>query len=324
MEIYMAGGISGNCKPLWTDLIKAERSNKLDIYLAGLNGRRWCVDLYLAGHCEPYVTYQTMAQDHSIDKKDEKMDIYLAGTMYGNQANFMKETENEIPKMIDLSILESFYYADEWTEWAIPRLKKFMLDSGAFTFMTSHKGKVDWNDYLKRYAEFINKNDVKLFYELDIDSIVGYETVLQMRKYLERETGKKPIPVWHKSRGKAEFLKMCEQYDYVAIGGIVSKEITRQDYKYFPIFINEAHKRGCKIHGLGFTNLEGITKYHFDSVDSTSWTTGNRFGAIYRFNGTTMEKFSKKPGQRLADSRAVAIHNFNEWAKFQQYARTNL
>lgn len=289
MDIYLAGGISGNCKPMWTEMIKAERAGKLDIYLAGTNGRRWCVDLYLAG-------------------------------VQGKAKNF---AIGDTP-LIDLSILESFYYADEWTEWAIPRLKNFMLDSGAFTFMTSHKGKVDWNDYLRRYADFINRNDVKLFYELDVDSVVGYEKVLEMRRWLERETGKQPIPVWHKSRGKAEFLKMCDEYKYVAIGGIVSKEITRQEYKYFPWFINEAHKRGCKIHGLGFTNLEGIKKYHFDSVDSTSWTTGNRFGAIYRFNGTTMEKFGKKDGQRLSDSRAVAIHNFNEWVKFQKYAETNL
>lgn len=289
MDIYLAGGISGNCKPMWTEMIKAERMGKLDIYLAGTNGRRWCVDLYLAG-------------------------------VQGKAKNF---AIGDTP-LIDLSILESFYYADEWTEWAIPRLKNFMLDSGAFTFMTSHKGKVDWNDYLRRYADFINRNDVKLFYELDVDSVLGYQKVLEMRRWLERETGRQPIPVWHKSRGKEEFLKMCDEYKYVAIGGIVSKEITRQEYKYFPWFINEAHKRGCKIHGLGFTNLEGIKKYHFDSVDSTSWTTGNRFGAIYRFNGTTMEKFDKKAGQRLADSRAVAIHNFNEWAKFQKYAETNL
>lgn len=247
------------------------------------------------------------------------MDLYLAANWEGIGKAYIPDE-----MMFDLSILESFYYADGWTEALIPYFRNFMLDSGAFTFMTSHNGKVDWNDYLKRYAAFINKNDVKLFYELDIDSIVGYEAVLEMRKFLELETGKQPIPVWHKSRGKNEFLKMCDEYKYVAIGGIVSKEITRQEYHHFPWFINEAHKRGCKIHGLGFTNLEGIRKYHFDSVDSTSWTTGNRFGSVYRFNGTTMEKFDKKQGQRLADSRAVAIHNLNEWIKFQKYARTNL
>ena len=279
LDVYLAGGISGNCKPMWSQLV---------------------ADCIKKGG-------------------GASMDLYLAANWEGiGKAYIPKEN------MFDLSILESFFYADGWIESLIPYLKNFMLDSGAFTFMSSHKGKVDWNDYLKRYADFINKNDVKLFYELDIDSIVGYDAVLQMRKFLETETGKKPIPVWHKSRGKEEFLKMCEEYDYVAIGGIVSKEITSQEYKYFPWFINEAHKRGAKIHGLGFTNLEGIRKYHFDSVDSTSWTTGNRFGSIYRFNGTTMEKYDKKAGQRLADSRAVAINNFNEWIKFQKYAETNL
>ena len=117
---------------------------------------------------------------------------------------------------------------------------------------------------------------------------------------------------------------MCDEYDYVAIGGIVTKEITKDQYPFFTWFINEAHKRNCKIHGLGFTNLEGLKKYHFDSVDSTSWTTGNRFGAIYQFNGETMIKHSKKEGQRLAQSRAAAIHNFTEWVKFQKYADKNL
>ena len=278
MDLYLAGGISGNLKPIWTDLCK----NK---YCGGVDA----IDLYLAGG------------------QGER-----------------RRVEAETIEKLDVAILESFYYVDDWIIQLIPKLSKFLLDSGAFTFMTSHKGTVDWNDYLKRYADFINKHDIKLFFELDIDSIVGYEKVLEMRKWLENATGKKPIPVWHKSRGRTEFLKMCDEYDYVAIGGIVSKEIRPPDYKYFPWFINEAHKRGAKIHGLGFTNLEGVTKYHFDSVDSTSWTTGNRFGAIYRFNGKTMEKFDKKEGQQLKDSRAVAVNNFNEWVKFQYYARTNL
>lgn len=278
MDIYLAGGISGNLKPIWTDFCK----NK---YGGGVTA----IDLYLAGG--------------QGERRRVGADAIAA---------------------LDVAILESFYYVDDWIIQLIPKLSKFLLDSGAFTFMSSHKGKVDWNNYLRRYADFINTYDIKLFFELDIDSIVGYEKVLEMRRWLELETGKKPIPVWHKSRGKDDFLKMCDDYEYVSIGGIVSKEIKPPDYKYFPWFINEAHKRGAKIHGLGFTNLEGIRKYHFDSVDSTSWTTGNRFGAVYRFNGQTMEKFDKKEGQRLKDSRAVAINNFNEWVKFQRYARTNL
>ena len=177
-------------------------------------------------------------------------------------------------------ILESFYYFQEWQILLIKKCKMFLLDSGAFTFMNSQKGKVNFDEYLTRYINFINKYDIKYFFELDVDSIVGYEKVKQLRKRLENETGKKCIPVWHKSRGKEEYLKMCEEYDYVAIGGIVTKEITKEQYSFFPWFINEAHKRGCKIHGLGFTDTNLLQKYHFDSVDSTAWLSGSRFGHV--------------------------------------------
>ena len=242
------------------------------------------------------------------------MKVFLAGA-YTREKAF-------IGKNIDY-MLESFFYVLPWQIERIPNMKMFLLDSGAFTFMNGTEN-ANFDEYLTRYINFINKYDIKYFFELDVDSIVGYEKVKQLRKRLENETGKKCIPVWHKSRGKDEFLKMCEEYDYVAIGGIVSKEITQNEYPYFTWFINEAHKRGAKIHGLGFTNLKGLEKYKFDSVDSTSWTTGNRFGSVYFFNGKTIVKYDKKQGQRLKDSKAVAVHNFNEWVKFQKYAEKNL
>lgn len=295
MIVFMAGGVSGNCFPLWRELARADKESRLDIYIAGTQGRRWCVD--------EYISHWNDVREHGTIHERERVD--------GSLPN------------IPVAILESFYYADEWTAWIIPRCSRFLLDSGAFTFMENNKKAVDWDEYLSRYIEFINKNDIGLFFELDIDSIVGYERVLDIRSRLERETGKRCIPVWHKSRGRDEFLKMCDSYDYVAIGGIVSGEITRKEYPIFSYLIKEAHSRGAKIHGLGFTNLEGLKKYHFDSVDSTSWTTGNRFGAVYRFDGKTMVKYQKS-GYRISDSRALAINNFNEWVKFQHYAESHL
>jgi hypothetical protein len=91
-----------------------------------------------------------------------------------------------------------------------------------------------------------------------------------------------------------------------------------------PWFIKEAHKRNTKIHGLGFTKLTKLSEYHFDSVDSTAWTTGNRYGYLYYFNGKTMVKKDVPKGYRLADSRAAALHNYIEWIKFQKWADTHL
>lgn len=270
------------------------------------------MDIFLAG---------TYSRSFVIEEWYKAMDVYLAGTMYGNQSKAIS-TLGINPA---ISILESFYYADEFTEKMIPHFEKFLLDSGAFTFMTSQKNpSIDWDDYVERYADFINRNKVDLFFELDIDSIVGIKEVERLRAKLERLTGKQSIPVWHKSRGKEYFLRMCREYNYVSLGGIVSREFVPSEYKYFPWFINIAHEHGAKIHGLGFTNLKGLTKYHFDSVDSTSWTSGNRFGSVFYFDGRTMTKVDRKENERMINTRELAIHNFNEWVKFQKYAKQHL
>ena len=213
------------------------------------------------------------------------MKVFLAGA-YTREKAF-------IGKNIDY-MLESFFYVLPWQIERIPNMKMFLLDSGAFTFMNSQKGKVNFDEYLTRYINFINKYDIKYFFELDVDSIVGYEKVKQLRKRLENETGKKCIPVWHKSRGKEEYLKMCEEYDYVAIGGIVTKEITKDQYPFFTWFLNEAHKRGCKVHGLGFTSIADLPKYHFDSVDSTSWKSGGAFWTVAHIQKRCNKNYNTK------------------------------
>lgn len=285
MRMYMAGGIGGNLKPTWNRA--AER----------------------------------LKAGQDIDKAtEEAMKRYLAES--GGIINaYIRE---DGIKMYQPYILESFYYVDADTERLLPYFGDFLLDSGAFTFMMNSKSHVDWDEYLERYAAFINRNHIEKFFELDIDSVVGYEAVIEYRRRLERLTNRQPIPVWHSPRGKDEFLRHCDEYPYVALGGIVGNEWNAQAEEYMPWFISEAHKRGAKIHGLGYTKLEKLKRFHFDSVDSTSWTTGNRFGFVYKFNGRTMIKVDVPKGKRIADPRKVALINYTEWVKFQRWADTHL
>lgn len=255
----------------------------------------------------------------------EEMDLYLADSGKA-WAAYMRERESgEYSILNGAKTLQSFYYADDFTEkQVIPRSKLFLLDSGAFTFFGQGK-KVDWNEYISNYSEFIKRNNVKHFFELDIDPLVGYQRVLEMRQTLERLTDQPSIPVWHRSRGKDEFVKMCKEYDYVAIGGIVTREITPDQWKIFPTLIDIAHKHEARIHGLGFTSLKDLPKYHFDSVDSTSWTSGNRFGNINTFDGRGNIIVTKRPeGMRIADPRRTSRHNFTEWKKFSDWAEVHL
>ena len=156
-----------------------------------------------------------------------------------------------------------------------------------------------------------------------MDYIIGCDGARKLRNYLEKTTNRQSIPVWHPIRGRDEFLKMCDEYEYVALGGIVGKK-WRGTEQYMPWFIKEAHRRHTKIHGLGFTKLQKLPEYHFDSVDSTAWTTGNRFGYLYYFDGKTMQKKDTPKGYRLGDTRKVALHNYVEWIKFQKWAITHL
>lgn len=199
----------------------------------------------------------------------------------------------------------------------------FLLDSGAFTFMQKAKNGIIWDDYIKRYADFINEKNIDLFFELDIDNIVGIKEVERLRDKLENLTNKKSIPVFHKSRGLEYWHKIIKNYNYVAIGGIVTREIKPKEYNFFTYFLKTAKENNCKVHGLGFTNLQGLKKYPFYSVDSTSWVSGNKFGAVYTFNGETMIKTDKKQGQRVKN-KETAINNFTEWVKFQKYAKDYL
>lgn len=292
MRIYLAGGISGNLKPGWKKVIENEDIEQLQ-----------------EGHLEKLA-------GHFLE---EDLKIFLAGVApWQNEGLYDDAIRKHKP-----FILESFYYVDADTERLIPLFGDFMLDSGAFTFMQG-KGVVDWVEYVERYADFINHNKIDKFFELDIDSVVGYDKVLKLRERLERLTNRQSIPVWHKSRGVDDFLSMCDAYPYVALGGIVTGEFKSTEYRHFPRLINEAHKRGAKIHGLGFTALSWLPKCHFDSVDSTAWTTGNRFGFIYRFDGKTMRKTNAPEGHRLGDARKVALINYVEWIKFQRYAEVHL
>lgn len=292
------------------------------------------MDLYLAGtYSRPYVFEQWKSIGGG------KMDIYLAGGISGNLMPLWSKIANgaEYPEdyLLGLGkpgeggqkILESFYYAKDnpTIQKLIPTLGSFLLDSGAFSFM-SGRAAVDWDRYIEEYAEFINRFRIDLFFELDIDSVVGIRAVERLRRNLERLTGKQPIPVWHKSRGKDYFLGMVNDYKYVAIGGIVTQEVPRKSYEAaFPWFIREAHKAGARIHGLGYTSLEGIKKYHFDSVDSTAWLYGNRGGYLYRFNPRNggFDKIPPPSGHKLR-SQDAARWNFNEWIKFQRYAEKHL
>lgn len=153
------------------------------------------------------------------------------------------------------------------------------IDSGAHSFQKGKK--VDWEEYTRQYADFIQKNDnpkIIGFFEMDVDNIIGYENVLRLRKILERVTNK-IIPVWHKNRGISEFKKMCDEYSgkIVAITGFSNEDIRDDQYV---MFLKEAKKRHCKVHCLGMTRTKILDKVPFDFTDSATWKLRTTWGHV--------------------------------------------
>ena len=245
------------------------------------------------------------------------MKLYLAGL------DTTSDRYDDIMHHSKYILVSYWYIRSSKNKTLINLLKKrntegrLILDSGAFTFFSS-KSKLNISEYLDGYIEFINKYDIQVFAELDIDSVIGYEKTMQLRERLEKETSKQCLPVWHKSRGLQAFKDDVDKYPHVSIGGIVTGEIKRKEYDIFKQLTRYANARGVKVHGLGFTGKD-CYKYGFDSVDSTSWKSGGRFASGYKFSNNQLKTIKRPEGTRLTDPLTIDQNNFIEWIKFQRY-----
>ena len=247
------------------------------------------------------------------------MRIFLAcstsATNKENREKFFKENK---PKYI----LETFFSGEETCKKALDLVgnENFLLDSGAFSYMNGAKcDKEMLLKYLERYINFINKYDIKYFFELDVDTIFGIEFVEEMRKKLEDETGKKCIPVWHKGRGIDYWKKMVDEYKYVAIGGLVF-HVKKQEWPLIKKMVDYAYKKRVKVHGLGFTKTNLLDDFKFWSVDSSSWlASATRGQKLYCYEKGKMVNKDINKGNKKANLKAMTEYNFKEWIKYQKY-----
>lgn len=145
---------------------------------------------------------------------------------------------------------------------------------------------------------------------MDVDNIIGYDKVLQLRKKLEKVSDK-IIPVWHKNRGIEDFKKMCQDYKgkIIAITGFKNEDIKDEQYL---MFLKYAKKYGCKVHCLGMTRQKVLEKVPFDYCDSSSWVQSSIYGRIDN-KGKVSKDFSKNKREK------VFIENYKQGLKMQEY-----
>lgn len=248
------------------------------------------------------------------------MRMYLSGIIE-HISTWGDELINEL--LSDMNVLQSFAYYQKNNERLYPLCKSLMLDSGAFTVMNNKHKRNDFNplEYTKAYAEHIKKNNIDLFLEMDIEGVFGFDVYKDCLHCLQDITGKDPIYVFHKWRGLDYYKELVKKYNFIALGDVSVGSGSRELYKYFPWFLEEAHKNNCRVHGLAFTSLKDLQFMPFDSVDSSSWSSGCRFARPSRFDGHNLLGYDliRNDARDLPTSTTFRKHDIPEWKKLSQY-----
>lgn len=250
------------------------------------------------------------------------MRLYIAGI----ESYCLPDTKNclIIPK--NSYILTSFYYCtDKSIQYVLNTVgnNRILLDSGGYTFRKYGIEGEDIEHFTNRYIDFINKYDIKYFFEMDVDeTLEDLPYIKELRNRIETKTGKKCIPVWHLTRGIEEWYKMCDEYEYIAIGDVGRLK------KYAPQALKKmlrySNSHGVKVHGLGYA-VDDAASLGFYSVDASSWN-GYKYGNVFYYDKEKNKPIVYKPPfkkTRLKDTytKEVLQNNLDAWLYYQQYLK---
>lgn len=153
------------------------------------------------------------------------------------------------------------------------------LDSGAFSAFTQGV-EIDIDEYIDFIKE--HKNHLEVY--ANLDAIGDPVKTLENQRYME-EAGLSPLPCFHYGEDTGFLETYIDEYDYVALGGMVpisTPDLQKWLDDIFSKFIcDDNGYPKVKIHGFGLTSLRLMLRYPWFSVDSTSWVVTGRMGSVF-------------------------------------------
>ena len=146
-------------------------------------------------------------------------------------------------------------------------------DSGAFSAWTQGAA-ISVDDY----AEWVHrwKSVLGVFCNLDV---IDDPAATDVNQRALESLGLRPLPVWHIRSDQRYFRELCEEYRYIAIGGMVGTRWERLMPKLVWA-IRHARSTDTVLHALGLTSLEPLRQLPFFSADSSAWCSGFKFGTL--------------------------------------------
>lgn len=148
-------------------------------------------------------------------------------------------------------------------------------DSGAYSAIT-----VGATISFKDYAAWLRRWDQLLTVKATLDVIGDHKATMRNTRRLE-DLGLRVLPVFHVGTPWVELEKLCAEYDYIALGGMVPHRgsgpaLLRWLVKCFQV----AEATGTVYHGFGQTSQRILSSLPFFSVDSSACAKGARFGEM--------------------------------------------
>lgn len=168
---------------------------------------------------------------------------------------------------------------------------KILIDSGAFSTWTKGE-KID----IRRYAKFLHKHHDRLFGYFNLDVIPGSvgkpgdldnveESAKESYKNFEflLDQGLEPIPVFHAGERIYWLEKIIDSgANYIALAPLMigSNKVAQKHWLdlVWSRLINQSGSPIAKVHCLGLTSYDVITRYPWFSLDSTSWKMDPAYG----------------------------------------------
>lgn len=189
---------------------------------------------------------------------------------------FFSAAGNLIPKLKEMgaqNFLCSYVVSPKEPKHFLGTYKSIIIDSGAFSAWNSGK-EVD----IEKYIEYAQSLDPDWTYiNLDVIPKTG-STPKEIERCIEKGKEnflyiktklKNVLPVYHYGEKLSVLKWYMEHTDYIGISPAndTSEKVKRE-------FLNNVFsitRDKIKCHGLGYSSLEGMTKYPFYSVDSISY-----------------------------------------------------
>jgi hypothetical protein len=169
------------------------------------------------------------------------------------------------------------------------KFKKSFLDSGAYSAMTKNTV-IPFDEYLNFCKE--TKDHWTTINGLDV--IGDYKATAENQEKME-SSGIHSMPTFHVGSPIEELHKLCQKYDYIALGGLVPYSLNPKfirewlDYCFSVIKLYWPKK----VHAFGVNSFKLWLEYPFYSVDATSYImVAQKFAGVQIFHRGKLLKFS--------------------------------